>query len=166
MKTASRLALGAFSSLFVMVAASTPTPALAQDRALTKITFSLDFIPLGRHAPWYAAVAEGYYKAEGLDVSIIPSHGTAQTIQAIESGTAQIGFTDVPSLALARANGAKLKMVAVNYEKAPYAIFSLANGANVTKVKQLEGLTLGSGAGSFTPKIIPGRRSTASIPIR
>lgn len=156
MKTASRLALGAFSSLFVMVAASTPTPALAQDRALTKITFSLDFIPLGRHAPWYAAVAEGYYKAEGLDVSIIPSHGTAQTIQAIESGTAQIGFTDVPSLALARANGAKLKMVAVNYEKAPYAIFSLANGANVTKVKQLEGLTLGSGAGSFTPKIIPG----------
>ncbi len=84
MKTASRLALGAFSSLFVMVAASTPTPALAQDRALTKITFSLDFIPLGRHAPWYAAVAEGYYKAEGLDVSIIPSHGTAQTIQAIE----------------------------------------------------------------------------------
>ena len=62
----------------------------------------------------------------------------------------------MPSLALARANGAKLKMVAVNYEKAPYAIFSLANGANVTKVKQLEGLTLGSGAGSFTPKIIRG----------
>ena len=62
----------------------------------------------------------------------------------------------MPSLVLARANGAKLKMVAVNYEKAPYAIFSLANGANVTKTKQLEGLTLGSGAGSFTPKIIRG----------
>jgi NitT/TauT family transport system substrate-binding protein len=160
MKRLNRLALGAVSYLIVMAAASAPTlapaPAQAQDKALTKITFSLDFIPLGRHAPWYAAIAEGYYKAEGLDVSIIPSHGTAQTIQAIESGTAQIGFTDVPSLALARANGAKLKMVAVNYEKAPYAIFSLANGANVTKIKQLENLTLGSGAGSFTPKIIRG----------
>jgi NitT/TauT family transport system substrate-binding protein len=152
----SRLVLGAVSSLVVVAAASTSTAALAQDKALTKVTFSLDFIPLGRHAPWYAAVAEGYYKDEGLDVSIIPSQGTAQTIQAIESGTAQIGFTDVPSLALARANGAKIKMVAVNYQKAPYAVFSLANGANVTKAKQLEGLTLGSGAGSFTPKIIRG----------
>ncbi|MEJ2378066.1 MAG: ABC transporter substrate-binding protein [Pseudolabrys sp.] len=156
MKKLSRLAIGAFSSLIVIAAAAVPTPAPAQGKSMTKITFSLDFIPLGRHAPWYAAVDEGYYKEEGLDVSIIPSHGTAQTIQAIESGTAQIGFTDVPSLALARANGAKLKMVAVNYEKAPYAIFSLANGANVTKAKQLEGLTLGSGAGSFTPKIIRG----------
>lgn len=152
----SRLAMGVGLSLIAVVAAVAPTPASADDKASIKITFSLDFIPLGRHAPWYAAVAEGYYKAEGLDVSIIPSHGTAQTIQAIESGTAQIGFTDVPSLALAHANGAKLKMVAVNYEKAPYAIFSLANGANVTTTKQLEGLTLGSGAGSFTPKIIRG----------
>ena len=156
MKKLGRLALGALSAVIVFAANAAPTPALAQDKAMTKITFSLDFIPLGRHAPWYAAVAEGFYKKEGLDVSIIPSHGTAQTIQAIVSGTAQIGFTDVPSLALARANGAKLKMVAVNYEKAPYAIFSLANGANVTKAKQLEGLTLGSGAGSFTPKVIRG----------
>ena len=61
----------------------------------------------------------------------------------------------MPSL-IARANGAKLKMVAVNYEKAPYAIFSLNTGANVTDPKQLEGLTLGSGAGSFTPKVIAG----------
>ena len=130
--------------------------AQAQDKQLTKLTFSLDFIPLGRHAPWYAAIAEGYYKDEGLDVSIIPSQGTAQTIQAVEAGTAQLGFTDVPSLVLARANGAKLKMVAVNYEKAPYAIFSLDPGANVTEAKQLQGLTLGSGAGSFTPKVIAG----------
>ena len=148
------LVLATLSVLTLFSAA--PRDAAAQDKPLTKITFSLDFIPLGRHAPWYAAVAEGYYKQEGLDVSIIPSQGTAQTIQAVEAGTAQIGFTDVPSLALARANGAKVKMVAVNYEKAPYAIFSLNPGANVTQPKQLEGLTLGSGAGSFTPKIIAG----------
>ena len=142
----------------VCIAGALPDQASAQSApaALTKIVFSLDFIPLGRHAPWYAAIAEGYYKEEGLDVSIIPSQGTAQTIQAIEAGTAQIGFTDVPSLAIARANGAKLKMVAVNYEKAPYAIFSLNPGANVTSPKQLEGLKLGSGAGSFTPKVIEG----------
>jgi len=138
----------------VALIAGAPAPAAAQ--APTKIVFSLDFIPLGRHAPWYAALAEGYFAAEGLDVSIIPAQGTAQVIQAVEAGTANIGFVDVPSVVIARANGSKLKMVAVNYEKAPYAIFSLSTGANVTQPKQLEGLNLGSGAGSFTPKIIQG----------
>src|SRR5215468_11924762 len=84
--------------------------AAAQNAPLTKVVFSLDFIPLGRHAPWYAALAEGYYKDEGLDVSIIPSQGTAQVIQLVEAGTANIGFVDVPSVVLARANGSKLKM--------------------------------------------------------
>lgn len=152
MQRLSKLALGALASAIVLGAVCGSAPVRAQ----TKITFSLDFIPLGRHAPWYAAIAEGYYKDEGLDVAIIPSQGTAQTIQAVEAGTAQLGFTDVPSVALARSNGSKVKMVAVNYEKAPYAIFSLDPGANVTQTKQLEGLTLGSGAGSFTPKVIQG----------
>src|SRR6185437_5924316 len=102
------------------------------------------------------AIAEGHFKAEGLDVSIIPSQGTAQVIQLVESGTAQLGFIDLPGLVLARGNGSKIKMVAVNYQKAPYAIFSLSTGANVTTAKQLEGLTLGSGAGSFTPKVLAG----------
>lgn len=132
------------------------TTAIAQDKAMTKVIWSLDFIPLGRHAPWYAALGEGYFREEGLDVSIIPGQGTAQAVQAVESGTAQLSFVDLPSVVLARANGAKVKMLAVNYEKSPYAVFSLSTGANVTTPKQLEGLTLGSGAGSFTPKIIQG----------
>ena len=57
-----------------------------------------------------------------------------------------------PAVALARANGAKVKMVSVLYQKIPIAVFSLNPGANVTTAKQLEGLTLGSGSGSFTPK--------------
>jgi NitT/TauT family transport system substrate-binding protein len=45
-------------------------------------------------------------------------------------------------------------MVAVIYQKAPYAIFSLRSGANVTKLEQLENLEIASGAGSFTQKVI------------
>jgi NitT/TauT family transport system substrate-binding protein len=137
----------------VLTVAALVVPAGAAD---TKVTFALDFIPLGRHAPWYAAVAQGYFKDEGLDVTIVPSKGTAEVIQSVQSGAADIGFVDVPALVLGRAGGSTLKMVAVNYQKSPYAIFSLAKGANVTTAKQLEGLSLGSGAGSFTPKIIQG----------
>lgn len=129
----------------------------AQTKPLTKVTFSLDFIPLGRHAPWYVALAKGYYKDEGLDVSIIPAQGTAQSIQSLESNVAQFAFSDVAALVQARARGASTaEAVAVNYQKAPYAIFSLNPGANVTQPAQLKGLEVASGAGSFTPKIIQG----------
>ncbi len=140
------------------VAAMRPCPALAQaaQPGLTKVVFSLDFIPLGRHAPWYAAIAEGFFKAEGLDVSIIPSGGGAQVIQNVASGTANLGFMGVPEVAIARSTGAPIKMVAVVYQKQPIAVFSLQSGSNVTTAKQLEGLTLGSGSGSFTPKILQG----------
>ncbi len=140
------------------VVAIRPDGAAAQGapQTLTKVVFSLDFIPLGRHAPWYAAISEGLFKAEGLDVSIIPSQGGANVIQNVAAGTANLGFMGVPEVAIARSTGAKLKMVAVNYQKQPIAVFSLQSGANITTAKQLEGLTLGSGSGSFTPKILQG----------
>jgi NitT/TauT family transport system substrate-binding protein len=128
----------------------------ADASAQTKpVTFSLDFRALGRHAAWYVALDKGYYKQAGLDVTIIPSQGTAQAIQSVESGVAQFAFSDVAGLVAARANsGATVKMVAVIYQKAPYAVFSLRSGANVTKPEQLENLEIASGAGSFTQKVI------------
>ena len=128
-------------------------PVPAQEKKMTDVTFALDFIVLGRHAPWYVALEKGYYKEEGLNVRIVPGQGSAHVMQQVESGAANIGFVDVPSLVLARANGATIKMVAINYPKAPYSIFSLDPGANVTKPKDMEGLTLGSSADSFVPKI-------------
>lgn len=134
--------------------AAQPTKGIAQE--LTPVVFSLDFIPLGRHAPWYAALEEGFFKEEGLDVKIIPAQGTAQVMQAVASGTAQFGFVDLPGVVIAQAGATDIKMLTVNYQKAPYTIFSLANGANIQEPKQLEGISLGSGAGSITPKVIAG----------
>jgi NitT/TauT family transport system substrate-binding protein len=47
----------------------------AEDR---DVKFVLDFISLGRHAPWYVALGKGYFKDEGLNVSIMPSKGTRE----------------------------------------------------------------------------------------
>lgn len=154
-----RIFPGAIAAAFAVasLAVMRPNAAAAQGTpALTKVVFSLDFIPLGRHAAWYAAIAEGFFKQEGLDVSIIPSQGGAQVLQNVASGTANLGFMGVPEVTLARSTGAKLKIVSVIYQKQPIAVFSLQGGANVTTAKQLDGLTLGSGSGSFTPKILQG----------
>lgn len=137
--------------------AAVPIPAQAQGKALTPITMMLDFSALGRHAPWYVALGKGYFKDEGLDVKIVPGLGTAQSVQALEAGIAEFAFSDVTALVLGRARGVSTgKFVEMNYQKSPYAIFSLRSGANVTQAGQLKGLEVASGAGSNTPKVIQG----------
>ena len=126
----------------------------AISKEATDIVFSLDFIVLGRHSPWYVALDKGFYKDEGLNVKIIPGRGTASVIKNVESNVAHFGFVDVPGLVLGRTKGSTIKMLAVNYQKAPYAVFSLDPGANVTTLKDLEGLKLTTAPGSFVPKII------------
>src|SRR5262249_8276390 len=83
----------------------------------------------------------------------LPSKGTADAIRNVVTGVAEIGFIDVPSLVASGSGGAGIKIVAANYQKPPYCIFTLNPGANVTEPKQMAGLQLGSSTASFVPKI-------------
>jgi NitT/TauT family transport system substrate-binding protein len=133
------------------VALSLAAPAaIAQER---DVKFVLDFISLGRHAPWYVALGKGYYKEEGLNVTIMPSKGTADAIRTVVTGAAEFGFIDIPSLVAAGASGSPIKIVAANYQKPPYCIFSIDNGANIDSAKKLVNIELGSSSASFLPKI-------------
>ena len=141
------------TGLLLLGVAGNSGPAKAQVPKMTDVTFSLDFIVLGRHAPFYVAIEKGYFKEENLNVNIIAAKGTAQAIQNVESGLAQIAFTDVASLVVARASGSTVKVVSVIYQKAPFCFFSLDPGANVTKLSQFEGLRVGSNSGSYISNI-------------
>ncbi|HEX7386619.1 MAG TPA: ABC transporter substrate-binding protein [Castellaniella sp.] len=134
-----------------------PLPAAAAGNQLTDVTFMLDFSAMGRHAPWYVALDKGYFKQAGLNVKIVPGQGTAQSLQALEAGVAQFAFSDPTSLVLGRARGVSSGVfVEMNYQKAPYAVFSLKDGANVTHLSQFKGLTIASSSDSMTPRIIQG----------
>src|SRR5438046_8475513 len=132
------------------IATALLSPAQAKERELQLV---LDFISLGRHAPWYVALGKGYFKDEGLNVTIMPSKGTADAIRTVATGGAEIGFIDIASLVAAGSAGGNVKIVAANYQKPPYCIFTLNPGANVTETKQMAGLELGSSTASFLPKI-------------
>jgi len=136
----------------VLMALSASSAAFAQT-AQTKITFILDFISLGRHAPWYVAQEKGFFKEENLDVQILPSKGTADAIRGVVTGLAPMGLIDVPSLIASGAAGADVRIVAVAYQQAPYCVYSLNPGANVTRPAQLENLRFGSSSASFLPHI-------------
>ncbi|MBD9597402.1 ABC transporter substrate-binding protein [Ensifer sp. ENS05] len=142
--------LRSLTGVVAVLAAAVGTPAFADE---AKVTFMLDFISLGRHAPWYVAQQKGFFAEEGLEVEILPSKGTADAIRGVVTGLAPIGLVDVPSLVAAGSAAGDVRIVAVAYQEAPYCVYSLNPGANVTQPKQLEGLKFGSSSASFLPQI-------------
>lgn len=148
MKLLKRLAATLALSLLTAIPAGAQTPAAEKE-----VKFALDFIPLGRHAPWYVALAKGYFKEEKLNVTILPTKGTADAVRYVESGLSEFGFVDVPSLVASGSGGSSVRIVAGVYQKPPYCVFSLDPGANVTSPKDMAGLEVGSSSASFMPRI-------------
>src|SRR6188768_2366769 len=115
--------------------------------AQTVIKFSLDFKIEGPAAPFLVAIDKGYFKAEGLDVTIDTAAGSLEPINRVASGTYQMGFGDINSLIKFRdANPANpVKAVFMVYNKPAFSIVG-RKSRGVAKPKDLEGKVLGAPA--------------------
>ena len=126
-----------------VLAISFGTPALAQ----TPVKFSLDWKFEGPAAPFTVAIDRGYFKAEGLDVTIDTSPGSLEPLNRVASGTYDIGVGDINSLIKFRDSNPNvpLKAVFMLYNKPAFAIVG-RKSLGVTKPKDLEGKKLGAPA--------------------
>jgi NitT/TauT family transport system substrate-binding protein len=115
--------------------------------AQTSVKFALDWKFEGPAAPYFVALDKGYYKAEGLDVTIDSGNGSVEAINRVGAGTYQMAFGDINSLIKYRdkKENAPIKAVAMIYNAPPFAIISMKK-YGVLKPKDLEGKILGAPA--------------------
>lgn len=140
-----RPAAALFAASLALLAAVSPSPALAQK--LTPVRFALDWRFEGPAAPYFVAIDKGYYKAEGLEVSVDPGSGSVEGINRVASGAYEMGFADINSLVKYRDNARNLpvKAVMMVYDTPAFSIVTLKK-SGITRPKDLEGRILGAPA--------------------
>jgi NitT/TauT family transport system substrate-binding protein len=135
----------------------------AAARAETDVSLITDFGFNGRHSYFYVALDKGFYKAEGLNVSILRGQGSGDAIKKVAAGAAMFGFADAGTLVLARGNdGVPVKLVSVVYLQPPQALFVL-DSSGITKPKDLEGKTLAETPAGAIRLIFPAYAKAAGI---
>ena len=122
--------------------------------AETPVTFQLNWMAGGPNAGFAAAVAEGYYKEAGLDVTLVQGNGSGNTAQLVANGRAQLAYADAVAVSQLIAKGAPMKLIATIYQSNPNAVMSLKK-TGIKSVKDLAGKKVGVPSGSSQTTMLP-----------
>jgi len=120
----------------------------------TPVTFQLNWMAGGPNAGFAAAVAEGFYKQAGLDVTLVQGNGSGNTAQLVANGRAQLAYADAVAVMQLIAKGAPMKVVSTIYQSNPNAVMALKK-ANIKSVKDLVGKKVGVPSGSSQTTMLP-----------
>lgn len=115
--------------------------AVAADKKPTKITVQLDWVAEPEHGGFYQAEARGYFRAEGLDVTLIPGGPGAQVMPSVATGKADIAQADNIGTLLQQAEGLPFVQFAAVFQDDPSGILVHADSA-VRRFEDLQGKTI------------------------
>ncbi|MDC7784132.1 ABC transporter substrate-binding protein [Rhodoplanes sp. TEM] len=143
-----------------LAAAALPSAASAE----TKLKMVLNWKYQGPQGFFFVAQDKGYFKAEGLDVTIDQGDGSAAAVPKVASGAYDIGFGDLNAL---------IEFAAKKPEEAPVAVYVMFNRPPFTVAvkadspiktpKDFEGKTLGGAANDGALKLFPALCKSAKI---
>jgi NitT/TauT family transport system substrate-binding protein len=136
MQLAARLALAAMALLaFAIPSASAE-----------KLTFTLNWVAGGDHAPYFYAQKMGWYKDAGVDVEFETGRGSAASAQRVGAGSSQLGLSDMAGVLFFRGKGADLVGVMNVYANSPQGLYWLKS-SGINTIKDLAGKKIGNPAG-------------------
>ncbi|HEY7591147.1 MAG TPA: ABC transporter substrate-binding protein [Candidatus Limnocylindrales bacterium] len=149
MSTPKRLAALVIAAALVAVGC-TGTP--GGSAALTRVRFQLQWVAQAQFAGYYAALDQGYYREEGLDVSLLIGGPQVNNVQVVASGGAEIGTAWLPNMLRSREGGTDLVSIAQVFQRSGTRMVSFTD-KNITKPADFGGKRIGSWLGGNEPEL-------------
>ncbi len=129
-------------------AAAAPTEAPAAEAAapageMTKVRLQLQWVTQSQFAGYYAALDQGYYEEEGLDLEILEGAVEIVPQQVVASGEAEFGIAWVPKMLASREQGADLVNIAQVFQRSGTLQVSWKD-SGITKPEDWKGKKVGT----------------------
>lgn len=113
------------------------------DDGLTPVTLQLQWFAQAQFSGYYAALDQGYYEDEGLDVTLQEGGADIVPQDALTAGQADYAISWVPKVLGSIEQGANITNVAQIFERSATLQISFKD-KNITKPEDLKGHTVGS----------------------
>ena len=150
-----RRLLAAVIGTFLAIAA----PARAEDH----VTFRLNWLAYGFHAPFYLGAARGLYKAQGIDIEIGEGQGSGRAVQAVAAGSDMFGLADGTAIVGGAAKGAPVHAVMGIMNRSPNGVI-VRRDSGITSLAGLKGLTLAATTGEAGLIVFPAVLRSQKLP--
>jgi NitT/TauT family transport system substrate-binding protein len=113
----------------------------AQAQAQDNVSLRLNWYLGGLHVPFYYGVDRGFYRQEGINLTINEGRGSANTVQVVGAGTDTFGLADSSSIINLISKGGEIKSVMNILSSTGFSVVSAAS-AGIRTPKDIEGKTL------------------------
>lgn len=123
------------------LAISLPQMIGAQAQVQDNVSLRLNWYLGGLHVPFYFGVDKGFYKQEGINLTINEGRGSANTVQVVGAGTDTFGLADSSSIINLISKGGEIKSVMNILSSTGFSVVSAAS-AGIRTPKDIEGKTL------------------------
>jgi NitT/TauT family transport system substrate-binding protein len=121
----------------------TESPDASGSDELTPVKLQLQWLPQGQFAGYYAAVDQGFFEEEGLEVEIIPSGGDIVPQDALTSGEVDYAIAWVPKALGSIEAGAAITDIAQIFQKSGTLQVAFPD-SGISEVADFEGKKIGS----------------------
>ena len=122
----------------------------AADQASLRLNWYLG----GLHSPFYLGVERGFYRDEGIDLTLNEGRGSAVAAQVVGAKGDTFGMSDAGSLMLAVSKGMPIRSAFTLLSSSDFAIISLEE-AGIRSPKDLEGKSVAVSAGDALTQLFP-----------
>lgn len=153
-----------FMNVVSVVASIALAPAMINaSAAAEKVRLTLDWIPTGDYAPYYAGISSGIYAKHDIDLSIARGNGSGDTLAKLAGGATDIGMADISALFTARErSGMPIKMIAAAYSFSPHSLFVLKD-SGIKSFADLAGKRIGITPGNSHKLYFPAVAAAAGL---
>jgi NitT/TauT family transport system substrate-binding protein len=118
------------------------------------VSFLLNWVAGGDHAPYYYAQKMGWYKDAGVDLTLLQGKGSMVAAQAAGAGADTFGLADMTTVLVAIGKGADETAVMNVYANYPGGFYWLKS-SGIKSVKDLAGKKIGNPPGDAARSLWP-----------